>query len=303
MDEIQADTAAEPVSQGLDSPEPAGEVQASATPAVETPAAPKEESFIDPSQLPDELKPHWKRMHAAYTKNREELKRGREAYGTIQRFYNDPEYQLQILQQAASQRGFRLASAVEQAQAAHANGQSATPAVQAPADFVERIKGGLAPELQWMAPQLAASQWAAIQPLIQERQQEKLASKTQELEQAEAEFTQQMPGWEAEEEDMNDVLEWLQGGSPKHQRWGNRYAALHKLTLILKGHNGHAVQEATNRMAEAARSRTTTSHVVRPAGDNYQDRIRKASTKHEAFELASQAAFEELKRQGVAVPD
>jgi hypothetical protein len=301
MDEHVADTATEPAAQGLPSAEPAGDL-ASATPAAETPAAPKEESFIDPSQLPDELKPHWKRMHAAYTKTREDLKRGREAYSTIQRFYNEPDYQLQILQQAATQRGLRLSSAAEQAQAQHGQTPNSA-AVQAPSDFVERIKGQLAPELQWMAPQLAASQWAAIQPLIQERQQEKLAAKTQELEQAQAEFTQQMPGWETEEEDMNAVLEWLQSGTPKHQRWGNRYAALHKLTLMLKGHNGHAVQEAANRMAEAARSRTTSSQAVRAAGDTFTDRIRKASNRHEAFEVAQQQAIEELKRQGVAVPD
>jgi DNA-binding transcriptional MerR regulator len=241
-------------------------------------------------------------MHAAYTKTREDLKRGREAYSTVQRFYSDPDYQLQVLQQAAAQRGMRLSS-IEQAAQAQTNGQTAHAGVQAPADFVERIKGGLAPELQWMAPQLAAAQWAAIQPLIQERQHEKLASKTQELESAEAEFAQQMPGWEAEEEDMNNVLEWLQSGSPKHQRWGNRYAALHKLTLMLKGHNGHAVQEAANRMAEAARSRTTSSGGGRPAGDNYQERVLKAATGREAMEFAQKQAIEELKRQGVAIPD
>ena len=302
MDELHADTATEPSSQGLPSAEPAGDASASATPAVETPAAPQEESFIDPSQLPDEIKPHWKRMHAAYTKTREELKRGREAEQTVKRFYSDTDYRSQVIREAAAQMGMRLSPLAEQAaQAAQANGMAVNPAVQAPADMVERIKSGLAPELQWMAPQLANAQWAAVQPLIQERQQEKVASKHQELDQAEAELSQKFPGWEAEEDNMNDLLEWMQGGPMKHPRYGNRLERLYQFTQFVNGHNGHAVQEATNRMTEAARSRTTSSQVARPSGTNFTERIQKAATNREAFAVAAQAAEEELRKQGVTL--
>jgi DNA-binding transcriptional MerR regulator len=300
MDEQIADTATGPVSQG--SLEPAADsASVSATPAVETPAAPQEESFIDPSQLPEELKPHWKRMHTSYIKYREDLKKGREAATTIQRFYSDPDYQLQVLQQAAAQRGLRLSSVAEQLQAQ--GGQTSNPAVQAPADMVERIKAGLAPELQWMAQNLANSTWAAVQPLIQEKQREQAASKEQEYEAAGAALSQKFPGWEAEEDTMNDLLEWMQSGPMQHPRYGNRLERLYQFTQFVNGHNGHAVQEAATRMAEAARSRTTSSRVAHPGGENFQERIRKATTKHEAFELAQQQAIEELKRQGVAIPD
>lgn len=307
MDELDSGTAAEPVSQGLPSAEPAGEALSSATPAVETPAAPPEESFIDPSQLPDDIKPHWKRMHGAYTKTREELKQGREAYAQVQRFYQDAAYQEQLLRQVATQRGWRVVGPNEQAPAAATAQQNGTLSAQAPPHLVDTIKQRLAPELQWMAQSLAESQWAAVQeatrPLLQKQETDTRNKIQQDIEEASAELGTKFPGWEAEEDSMNDVFEWLSSGSMRHPQYGNRMEALYKFTQMLKGHNGHAVQEAGKRMAEAARNRTVSSQATRPSTENWSEQIRTAKTSRDAFAIAQKAAEEELRRQGVSIPN
>ena len=299
MDELEPGTATDTAPQGLDSPEPTGEVSASATPAVETPAAPQEESFIDPSQLPDELKPHWKRMHGAYTKTREDLKRGREAQSEIQKFYSDLAYQDQILQRVATQRGYQLVRPNEQAPAASSASPNGQPTGQAPQDFVKKIEGRLAPELKWMAQSLADAQWEGIQPLIQERQHETQSKKAQEYETAATELGSKFPGWEAEEENMSELLGFLQGGSMRHPKFGNRLEVLYKTSQLLAGHQGHVVQEYGKRTAEAARSRTVSSNAARPSLENYSEQIRKAPKSNEAFAIATKVAEEELRRAGV----
>jgi hypothetical protein len=301
MDELDSGTATEAASQGLDSPEPTGEATASATPAAETPAVTEPESFIDPSQLPEELKPHWKRMHGAYTKTREELKSGREARSEIQKFYSDLAYQEQILQRVATQRGYQLVRPNEQAAAPSAS-PTEQPAGQAPADFVEKIKSRLAPELQWMAPSLAATQWegiqAAMQPLMRERQAETQSKQAQEYEEAATALGTKFPGWEAEEENMSELLGFLQSKTMHHPKFGNRLEVLYKASQLLAGHQGHVVQDYAKRTADAARSRTVSSNAARPSLENYQEQIRKAPNTRAAFAIAAQVGMEEAKRLG-----
>lgn len=301
MDEFDSGTATDTAPQGLDTPEPTGDVQASATPAAETPAAPQEESFIDPSQLPDDIKPHWKRMHAAYTKTREDLKRGREAYSEIQKFYSDLDYQERILNQVATQRGYKLVRPGEQP-TAQPSANSSSPAGQAPQDFVQKIEARLAPELKWMAPTLAATQWEAIQsavaPLMEERQRETQSKQVQERDAAEMELGGKFPGWEAEEENMNELQGFLQSNAMRHPKFGNRLEVLYKAAQLLAGHQGHVVQDYAKRTADAARSRTVSSNAAKPSLENYQERIRKAPNQRDAFAIAAQVGLEEAKRLG-----
>jgi hypothetical protein len=299
MDELETGTATEAAPQGLDSPEPTGEATASATPAAETPAAPHEESFIDPSQLPDELKAHWKRMHGAYTKTREELKRGREAYSEVQKFYSDPDYQDRILRQVATQRGYQIVDPRQQAQASSSAPTSSQPAGQAPQEFVQKIEARLAPELKWMAKSLADAQWEGIQPLIQERHQETQSKHAQDYEAAASELGNKFPGWEAEEDNMSELLGFLQGKSMRHPKFGNRLEVLYKASQLLAGHQGHVVQEYGKRTAEAARSRTVSSNAARPSLENYSEQIRKAPKSSDAWEIAQKVAIEEARKMGV----
>jgi len=60
-----------------------------------------EESFISPKDLPDEVKPHWRRMHRAYTKFREGAGEMEKKAALVDRFNTDQDFTLQVIQEAA----------------------------------------------------------------------------------------------------------------------------------------------------------------------------------------------------------
>ena len=60
-------------------------------PQQPTPDASQDESFIDPASLPPELKPHWSRMHRAYTQALEGARGVQDKASTVDRFYSDPQ--------------------------------------------------------------------------------------------------------------------------------------------------------------------------------------------------------------------
>lgn len=255
----------------------------------------QEEAFVSDAallakiqQVP-ELKHFYGKMQSAYGKNREELKRGREASAQIQQFYADPVYRRNVIQQF--QHEMQASQPAQQ-------GKS----VQAPPQLVETIKQQLAPELQWMAPMLANSQWAGMQstlaPVVQAREQEQRQSWDTSFNDSLEELSEKHPGWEAQEDEMASVYGWLKSGDLTHRKYGKLTEALYTLTQILNGNNGPATAEAARRMSSAARNRTTTGRATGPATPNYSEQVRKASTPREAFAIAAKAA-EELLASGV----
>jgi len=259
-------------------------------------APPKEESFINPSELPDELKPHWKRMHRAYTKVMEGHKQLEEKAALVDRFGSDPNFALQTIQQAAQQMGYSLTKA----QAAQVV-ESAATAVGggAPAELVEAVKARLNPELQWMAKSLADTQWVGMQmqmaPLKKEREQEQATRRNAEFAELSEELGEQAPGWEEHKDDMEELLTFLKSDGMKHRKFGSKLALLHG---IVTG-NASAVASAVRRMGEAGRQRTGTGQVSRSTGTNIDKRVREARTNQEAWDIAAQSAVEELERGGI----
>ena len=285
-------TADDPTSGAPAGDAPTGEV--GATEGKEAP--PKEESFIDPSELPEELKPHWKRMHRAFNKRMEETKDLKDKAALVDRFSSDPAFALQTIQQAAQQMGYSLSKA----QAAQVV-ESAATAVGggAPAELVEAVKARLNPELQWMAKSLADTQWVGMQmqmaPLKKEREQEVTTRRNEEYQELAAELGEQAPGWEDHEDDMEELLTFLKSDSMKSRKFGSKLALLHG---IVTG-NASAVASAVRRMGEASRNRTGTGQVSRSVAPNTDKRVREAKTNQEAWQIAAQAAVEDLERHGV----
>ena len=271
---------------------PTGE--AGATEGKEAP--PKEESFINPSELPEELKPHWKRMHRAYTKVMEGHKQLEEKAALVDRFGTDPGFALQTIQQAAQQMGYSLTKA----QAAQVV-ESAATAVGggAPLELVEAVRARLNPELQWMAKSLADTQWVGMQmqmaPLKKEREQEQATRRNAEFAELSEELGEQAPGWEEHKDDMEELLTFLKSDNMKHRKFGSKLALLHG---IVTG-NASAVASAVRRMGEAGRQRTGTGQVSRSTGTNIDKRVREAKTNQEAWDIAAQSAVEDLERHGV----
>jgi hypothetical protein len=285
-------TAADPDAEAAAGDAPKGE--AGTTAAAEAPA--KAESFIDPSELPDELKPHWKRMHRAFTKRMEETKDMKDKAALVDQFRSDPNFALQTIQQAAQQMGYSLSKA----QAAEVV-QSAATAVGggAPQELVAAVKAQLSPELQWMAPSLANTQWVTMQmqmaPLKKEREQEATARRNEEYKELAEELGEQAPGWEEHEDDMEELLTFLKSDSMKSRKFGSKLSLLHG---IVTG-NASAVASAVRRMGEASRNRTSTGQAGRSTAPNIDKRVREAKTDQDAWQIAAQAAVEDLERQGV----
>ena len=259
----------------------------------------QEEAFLSDAELlakiqqVPELKHFYGKMQTAYGKSREELKRGREAAAQIQQFYADPMYRQQILNQYRHELGAAMPPT--------AKPMPGQP-TQAPPQLVETIKAQLSPELQWMAPMLANSQWAGMQttlaPVMQAQEKEKQQSYDASFDAAMTDLSGKHPGWEAHEDEMTSVFSWLSNGPLMHPKYGNRLEALYTLTQLLNGNNGSATAEAARRMSAAAKNRTTTGRATGPATPNYNEQVRKASTPREAFAIAAKAAEEMLASGG-----
>ena len=284
--------------------EAAAQSQTETTPANDgttqgQPEGAPEDSFLSDADLLNQiqqdprLKKFYGKMQTAYGKSREDLKRGREAAQQIQQFYQDPNYRRQVLQQFAHE---------VQPPAQRPAGS------QVPNTLIEKIKASLAPELQWMAPSLAESQWAVAQEMLAPLQAQQAQQQKQSLESAydtaSRELGSKFPGWESSEEEMGDVYDWLTNKNSQylHPRYGNRLEALYKLTQLLNGNSGLMRAEAVRASAQAAQSRTVTGQTARPSGEAYTERIKQARTPREAFQVAAQAAQEELRKQGT-LPD
>lgn len=249
------------------------------------------ESFINPADLPAELKPHWKRMHGAYTKKMQAFKEVGDKAALVDRFNEDPDFALQTLQQAATRMGYQFTKASPSG--------TATQAGDVPSDLVQAVKERLNPELQWMADSLAAAQWAAIQktlgPMKSERETERKEQRQAEYDLMAEQLTEAAPGWEEHEDQMMELLTYLQSNKMQHRRFGSKLQLLHD---IVTG-NSRAVKEAVKRHSAAARSRTVSGQPGRSSTPNIQERVldRKRSFR-DVFADAAQAAADELEQSG-----
>lgn len=269
---------------------------------TDTPA--KVESFINPADLPDELKPHWSRMHSAYTKAQNANRDGKADIDFMTRYRTDPAYARQVVEQEARRLGVTMGSQP----ASQSNGTppattSTTEGV--PAELVRAIEDQLPPELKWMAPAQAAASWhatkAMVAPILQKDQIRERTAYAEKVNTARAELDGVAPGWiDDNKTDIHELLTFLSDDTQLHHpKFGNKFAVIHN---VLTG-GARATANAAERMAAAARNRSTTGQSSRPVTANVSEQVAKARNNSEAIALASKAAIESLRAQGVALPD
>lgn len=282
--------------QGGGDPTPSPEPQTE-QPAQGEPAPTPEESFIDPASLPEELKPHWKRMHGQYTKFAQERKALREAQATIERFNSDPDFAFQAMQQRAAMMGYQIIrpgqNGTQQAPITPIQGNG-----EIPQQFLQATQANLPQELQWLAPPIAHANYAAVkahlEPLQRQAQQERLAQRDQLFDEQEAKLTEKHPGWEQYEDQMDGLLKWLKSDSLSHPLYGSKLEILYKLATD----QAASVSEAAKRLNAAARNRTTTGHVTSNASPNIFKRVREAKTTNDAWDVAAKFAIDQVKAGG-----
>ena len=263
-----------------------------APPAVDpsTPAQPTEpEQFIDPRDFPPELQPHWKRMQAAYTKKTQAIARDRDKIELVNRYRSDPNFALQFMQQELQRMG--AAPQPQQPQHQPTNGQ-------VPPAFVDAIASRLPQELRWMAPAMAEATYASVAhltaPIVKQTQDRAREERETEWDTLAQQLSERQPGWEAHEDEMLAMNEFLTSGKLKHPTYGSKLDIL--LNLVTGG--AAATQRAIQRMSDAGRQRTTTGQPSRTTVPNITDRVRSAKTTHDAFQVAAQAAIAQIQSGG-----
>ena len=253
-----------------------------------------DETIMDKIRATPELDHVFRKMQGAYTRKTQGIAKVRDAAQIVERFNTDPEFARQTILQRAGQLGLSLGQPA-QAGAPQQTAQSLPP------QLVEAVKANLSPELQWMAPALAASQWAgmqmALQPIQQQQAQTQQSTRDQEYDTLAAQLSEKAPGWEQHEDDMDGLLSFLQSPKMMDRRWGSKLELLHRLTVG----DGQATAEAARRMGLAAKSRNVAGSPVATAAPNIAEQVRKPKQNQDAWDAAAKFALSELARQGIKV--
>ena len=256
-----------------------------------------DEQLMERIRANPELDQVFKKMQGAYTRKSQSLAKVRDAASIVERFNSDPDFARQTIMQRAQQLGLNIAQPNQQSQFGMPNGSSKSM----PPELVETVKSNLSPELQWMAPALAASQWAgmqmALQP-IQQRQEDTVRStRDREYEDMVTQLSERAPGWEAHEEDMSGLLSFLQSPKMSDRRWGNKLELLHKMV----SGDGHATAEAARRMGQAVKSRSVAGAPMAAPSVNISEQVKKPKNMQDAWAIGAKYAMSELARQGIKV--
>ena len=258
----------------------------------------KQDVFYDPNELPEELKPHWKRMQGTFTKKMQGIKSLREKAEMVDKFNADPDYAIATIQQRAQQLGLSLSKA--QAAQVVADQQAST-GPEAPQELVNEIETRLKiqyPELAWMAKPMANSVWAAQQaanrPIKQKLEQDTAERRQEEYDALADELTNEMPGWEEHEDEMLELKTFLESDKMKHPRFGSKL----KILATLVTGNASAISAATQRITAAGRSRMVTGSTTRSSSPDISEQIRKAPSRNDAWDIAKRAALQMADRSG-----
>lgn len=255
-----------------------------------TPAT--EETFFDPKALAPELQMQWKRMQGAYTRRMQQFAKTREAAALVERFNADPEFARQTIVQRAQQLGLNVAG-----------GQAGATSTQstAPPQLVEAVRQNLQPELQWMAPALAATQWAgmqlALQPLQQQQAETVRSTRDQQFDQLAEQLSERSPGWEQHEDDMDEMLAFFKSDRMTDRRFGSKLELLYRLVTG----SGAATAEAARRMAQAGKNRVVTGQPTATPVPNVSELVRKPKNMQDAWDAAAKYAVAQMEKAGMKV--
>ena len=260
---------------------------------------PSTEALLDPATLPDELKPHWSRMSKAYQTRLNEMRtreRGlddlEKKAAVVDRFYSDPAYARQIIEQTATRLGMSIGATGQQTHQQQQTGQ-------VPNDVMQAVQEALAdaPDLQFLVPYLAKAADAVVQrrvqPFEQRQEQDRETQRQAAWDTMQADFSSRVPEeeWGQHEDEMLSRLNFLrrafEGGPLQHPRYGSLLDMLYRWTTG----EAQATAAAGRRMSQALRSRTTTSNGARSVQPNIQEQIGKASDDQEKWAIAFQAAL------------
>ena len=136
---------------------------------------PREEEFVDPSQLPRELQPHWKKMQASYTRKMQGVKELQDKANLYDQIMSDPE---NIVSKLAEKAGLKV--------------------VKEESNEEDIPEGGDA-TLQWLQSQIKKAVDAAVGPIRGTQQQLKVSQSMSYLDKT-------YPDWKLYDDIMTDIV-------------------------------------------------------------------------------------------------
>ena len=226
-------------------------------------AAPATDSFFDPSALPDELKPAYKQMQAAYTKKTQELAKHRNKIETYDAFMQDP---VGNLQRMASQYGMHLTRA-EAKQAIQQQEQSNE-------EWSPKTWEDVFAKAEERATQKIMQQFAPLMQNVQKMQANSIENQLNDID----------GNWRMYEDEMKTNLR-------THPTLVNDVAMLYRLSVPEEVYTSRAVQAALSKFESKAKSATVGSK-------SEASRSVPAARKVSNFDEAVQEAKRLLQEQG-----
>jgi len=257
-----------------------------------------EDTFLTDQQIMEQVRANpalnhiFTKMQGAYTRKTQGIAKVRDAASTVERFNSDPDFARQTILQRAAQLGM------------HVGGQqAATPQAQAsaqvPSELVESVRGQLGDELKWMAPMLAASQWAGMQyalgPIKQQQADTMRTTFDQQFDQLADSLSEKAPGWEQHEDDMDGLLAFLKSDKMTDRRWGSKLELLYRAVVG----PGMATAQAAQRMAQAGRNKVSTGQATATAPPDISAQVRSPKNMQDAWDIAAKHAVSVLEKQGI----
>lgn len=252
-----------------------------------------DDAFFDPAQVPEALKPHWKKMQGTFTKKMQGIRAQRQDVDLVSRYRSDPAFARTFIVQEAARLGISVGDGATPASPA-----GAPAPAPAPPALVEAARRNLPPELQWMAPALAAVYGEAhrqtVEPELRQRREEQARSRQEQWDDLAATLGETAPGWEAHEDEMAELLTFMQSDVMHSRRWGSKLDLLYRLASGSQA----ATTEAARRMGASLRQRVVSGTPGRQATPNVTERIVGAKSNDEAWQIAARHAVESMRSSG-----
>lgn len=259
-----------------------------------------EDTFLTDQQIMEKIRANpdldhmFKKMQGAYTRKSQAIAKVRDAASIVDRFNSDPEFARQTILQRAQQLGMQV------------GGSQAGPTGQpqgtdVPPQLVEAVRGKLGDELKWMAPMLAASQWAgmqyALQPIQQQQADTMRSTFDQQFDQLADSLSSKAPGWEEHEDEMDGLLAFLKSDRMTDRRWGSKLELLYRAVVG----PGMATAQAAQRIAQAGKNAVKGGQATATAPPDISTQVRSPKNMQDAWDVAAKHAVSVLEKQGIKV--
>lgn len=222
-----------------------------------------------------------------------EVRSLRQKAALVDRFYSDPTYALQQIQQVAQRLGYAVTKPGE------ARAPEAPAAVpQWAQDAAQQALAG-DQELQFLAPVIAKAAYAITQqqmaPLHEQAQAQQTAARQLEFEAMAQALEADGADWRQHEEDMMQRLAFLRqavnGGTLNHPRYGSLLKLLYQWTTGERG----AQVEAGKRMQRALTNRSSAGQARAQPPVDVQQLITEAKSPQDKWDVAMKQALAEVR--------